>query len=911
MHYFKQLLTLLLLICSTASVFAHKKHFVTIADSPNKIAPSNSVYIYADKEGKQTFSSVLSQPELFEATDRNYINYGIQTSAVWMHMNFLNVSGKTEDITINLNNSDINYITFYELKNGKLSNKKVTGERVNTNDPILFLQGYNYQLTIEPEANVELYIKVENSKDAIALPYSIQKTHFFLKEQHINTMKDIFMYGFLSFIVIISFITFLGLKDKQFLYFGIYIASTLILTATVNGYIYKFILTDFPVISDKLRIFSIYSAILFSGLYSSSYLGLKKCSKKEYKYFNIFLLSFFATSVFAASDGSALIFTFYLYLVYAIITLTGILLFSFKYRKIQPFQSTILIFSYILPFVSVLLMLLRNIGFFEHHSVLIGFDYTIATQSLILIYGLVKTSRHNEKLILQDLKSKNLEIEVNNDKLTSAVKQLQRLKIASSKTENGIAIFEENNNVEWHNNSYNDLTSEFGCDNTKCNAKDRIYKHIDKCRKEKANTSFNLVNNPKDKKRKIYRVSLTPIINDQHKIENIIAVFTDISEIVKAHQENKRLNELLMQSQKMETIGKLAGGIAHDFNNLLTPIIGYSEMMLDDVEDNEAHEDLSVIHNSALRAKQLVAQILSFSKYFKEVKKHVSIHDLIEEEISILKSALPANIEMQFIRNKHNFFIYADETQIHQVILNLCTNAKQAIGSENGTVKIITEPAVLPSENGEIEAVKIIVSDSGSGIPPKLINNIFTPFFTTKSKAKGTGLGLSIAKEIITKYNGQISVESEIGKGTSFSVTLPVSDQTTEAIVKNSTIKHSGSGKKIMLVDDTAEITAMLERMLKAKNYSVESYNSSPQALSNFRKNADEYFAVITDQTMPEMSGDKLAENMIQHKPDINIIIITGYSETLTEEKSLEIGVKKMLLKPIDSEALLSTLEAL
>lgn len=912
MHRIKPLLTILALLFSSMNMIAHGKHYFTITDSDNAETKQGSTYFFADKKGEHSFSNILVHPEYFTELKRNFINFGIQTSTVWLHMNILNATGSEQDITINLNNSDLNYISFYELRNGKLVNKKVTGERVMTNDPILYQQGYNYQFALSAESITEIYVKIKNNNDAIVIPFSVLKTQTFLKNQHINTMKDIFLYGFLCLIIIISLITYTSLRQKQFLYFGFYVMSTLMLTATVNGYVYKFFLTDFPVLADKMRIFAIYSAVLFSGLYSATYLGLKQWSIKKYKLFIIFLYSFYATSIFASSDGFTLLMTFYLYLIYALGCIGGILFFAILRRKEKPFQSTILIISFILPFISVSLMFLRNIGLFEHHTVLIGFDYTIAIQSVVLIFGLVKTSRENEITILSDLKVKNLEIAINNDKLSSANKQLKRLTIASSKTENGIAIFDTQNQIEWHNDSFHSLLKDFGCnEKEECPAQTRLYNHIAKCIDRKCNISFNLVNFNEKKAGDIYRVSLTPLLNDSQIVTSIIAVFTDISEIVKAHQENKRLNDLLMQSQKMETIGKLAGGIAHDFNNLLTPIIGYSEMMLDDAEDETNREDLSIIHNSALRAKQLVAQILSFSKYFKEVKKHVAIHDLIDEVVSILKSALPSNIQMHFDKGNENYYIYADPTQIHQVILNICTNAKQAIAPNNGTISISTSKSTLEVEGANVDSVTISISDTGSGIPPKMLSNIFTPFFTTKSKSKGTGLGLSIAKDIITKYNGQISVESILGKGTLFSITLPTNEDEIPAEDKTRDTIHSGSGKRIMLVDDNQEITDMLKRLLTNKKYKVDCYNSSLKALNHFRKHSQDYFAVITDQTMPEISGDKLSENMIQHKKDIKIIIITGYSETLTVEKSKEIGIKKMLLKPLDSDTLLSALEDL
>lgn len=901
----KKLLTLAIFLFTISSIFGRGKDYIIITEHEDIISATNGVFIYSEAGINSSLPSIISHPEKFKRADNLHINYGIQTEAIWLKFKLINSCNNPQDITININNSDLNLIKFYEFRSGKLINQKETGERTNSEDPILRLKGYNYQMTLSPQETSEMYIKVSNNKDAITFPFSINKTIHFLDRQQSLTFQNAFTYGFLCFIIILSLLMYVRLREHQYLFFSLYITFTVCLTATINGYTFKYVFTEHPIIADKLRIIFIYFAVLFAGLYTSTYMQLKKWSKKSYLYFRIFLFTVFSTVVFAAFEGKQLLFTFYIYLGYAVTTLSLIIFYSFRYFKNQPFQSTTLLISFIFPFISVFLMFLRNIGLYESKSVLIGFDYAVITQTLILAYGLINSSRNNQDKILNDLKAKNNQVKINNTKLINANKQLQRLTIASSKTENGIAIFTTSQKTEWSNAAFNKIIKEFGCEQKECKAQKELEEKIYRCAKEQQTIGFNLINYKKQKPENIYRVLLTPVLNDKKMTENIIAVFTDVTEIVKAHQENKRLHELLMQSQKMETIGKLAGGIAHDFNNLLTPIIGYSDMILEDGEHESIEDDITIIKNSAERAKQLISQILSFSKYFKEVKETVSVHEIIDEVISILKSALPSNISINIHKEKGDLYIYADPTQIHQVILNICTNAKQAISPHNGNITIKTE---LIHNNAD---VKISISDTGSGIPKELLSNIFTPFFTTKSNEKGTGLGLSIAKDIIEKYKGSISVESKEGEGTCFSIVFPQTERAAKKPQEQLAVDFNGKGKRIMLVDDSEEITSMLKKLLESKSYKVDAFNSSFKALTAFTHAPDQYFAVVTDQTMPEMTGDKLAENIKDIREDIKVVIITGYSETLTKERTAELNINKLLLKPLGSTDLLQTLQDL
>jgi PAS domain S-box-containing protein len=390
-----------------------------------------------------------------------------------------------------------------------------------------------------------------------------------------------------------------------------------------------------------------------------------------------------------------------------------------------------------------------------------------------------------------------------------------------------------------------------------------------------------------------------PIIDSNGKIKGYRGINKNIT-------SQRKLEAQLRQAQKMESIGTLAGGIAHDFNNILFPILGHTEMLLEDVpEDSPFQDSLKAICTSALRARDLVKQILTFSRQEKNELKLLKIQPIIKEALKLIRSSIPTTIEIKHDIHADCGVIKADPTQIHQIIMNLTTNAYHAMEKTGGQLKValkeikfskydVIDPDMLPGPYA-----CITVSDTGKGIDKKLTGKIFDPFYTTKEKGKGTGMGLSVVHGIVISMNGAIKVNSQPGKGTKFNVYLPVEKTFSETQGIKPTAKTQGGTEQILLVDDEEAILTMGKKILERLGYQVTSHTSSIEALEAFRVNPDKFDLVVTDMAMPNMPGDKLAVDLVKIRSDIPILLCTGFSETMSEEKAASLGIKGFLLKPI------------
>jgi len=376
--------------------------------------------------------------------------------------------------------------------------------------------------------------------------------------------------------------------------------------------------------------------------------------------------------------------------------------------------------------------------------------------------------------------------------------------------------------------------------------------------------------------------------------------------IVNDISEKKKLENQIQQSQKMESIGTLAGGIAHDFNNILFPIVGHTEMLLEDVsKDSPFRASLNQIYTGAMRASELVKQILTFSRQESGELKLMKMQPIIKEALKLIRSTIPTTIEIKQNISPACGVIKADPTKIHQIVMNLATNAYHAMEETGGELKVSLnelELSTLDLINPDMATggyVCLTVADTGKGMDKNIINQIFDPFFTTKKKSKGTGLGLSVIHGIVTSMNGAIQVYSEPGKGTVFNIYLPVEKSRFTEQISNSNVKAQRGTEKILLVDDEEAILSMEKLMLERLGYHVTSRTSSIEALEAFRAAPDKFNLVITDMAMPNMPGNKLSVALIRIRPDIPVLLCTGFSETMSEEQAASIGIKGFLWKPI------------
>jgi len=377
-------------------------------------------------------------------------------------------------------------------------------------------------------------------------------------------------------------------------------------------------------------------------------------------------------------------------------------------------------------------------------------------------------------------------------------------------------------------------------------------------------------------------------------------------ERIEKQKERKELAFRLQQAQKMEAIGTLAGGIAHDFNNILSIILGYTEMAKEDAPPGSAYsQKLNNVLQAGHRAKDLVHQILAFSRQAEVEKMPLRPQPIIKEALKMLRSSIPTTIEIQENISQACGNIYADPTQLHQIIMNLCTNAFHAMEAKGGVLGVDLKiadsvPLELKSGTDEINEsfIEFSCSDTGQGIGPDTIDKIFDPFFTTKEKGKGTGMGLAITYSIVKESGGVITVDSQLGKGTAFHIYLPqIKEETAPASLEDPIVL--GGRERILFVDDEELLANMGKEMLERLGYHVTVKQISFEAMETFQNQPDKFDLVITDQTMPGMTGFDLAKRMIKIRPDIPIILCTGYSTLVGEDEAKAQGIKGFVFKPI------------
>lgn len=392
----------------------------------------------------------------------------------------------------------------------------------------------------------------------------------------------------------------------------------------------------------------------------------------------------------------------------------------------------------------------------------------------------------------------------------------------------------------------------------------------------------------------------------------LLLIIEDISktkEMERAQKENERL---ISQMQRMEAIGTLAGGIAHDFNNILSAIIGYTEIALTEATKGSMLEkNLLAVCSAGQRATDLVKQILTVARQPDKKRSVIQPKVITKEVLKFIRSTTPT-----FIKITHKIdsdaSIMADATQIHQLLMNLCTNAIQAMEDSGGELHVSIKDVFFDNRNLLIDMkpgpyIEIKVSDTGGGIAPESIDLIFDPYFTTKGPGEGTGLGLATVHGIVKNCKGKIQVVSQPGKGTKFTIHLPVSQNLTEKKTKTPEKLPSGQ-EKILVVDDEATIAKMVGSLLESLGYSVTAKSNGIEALELFKERPDDFDLILSDITMPDITGDKLAMEVMKIRPDIPIVLCTGYSKLMSKEDALKLGIRAFIHKPFTLKDLAQTI---
>ena len=389
---------------------------------------------------------------------------------------------------------------------------------------------------------------------------------------------------------------------------------------------------------------------------------------------------------------------------------------------------------------------------------------------------------------------------------------------------------------------------------------------------------------------------------------------TDINARKQAEREKEKLQLQLLQAQKLESIGNLAGGIAHDFNNILSAILGYTELALDDVEKGSLIENnLNEVFTAGRRARDLVQQILAFARQADAELKPLQVSKIAKEALKLIRSTIPTTIEIR--QNIDcDALIMGDPTQINQIFMNLCTNAAFAMEQAGGILAVDLSDVELDNKAPLVQSglspgnyLLTTIADTGTGIARDILDSIFEPYFTTKGVGEGTGLGLAVVHGIVEGYGGKITVTSDLGQGTVFSVYLPITRTHDDYRPFEEAILPTGN-ERILLVDDESSIAKVGSQILERLGYRVAARTSSVEALELFRAKPDDFDLVVTDMTMPNMTGDQLATELIKIRPDVLVILCTGYSNKISDQSAQAMGIKALIYKPIVKADLAKTM---
>lgn len=399
----------------------------------------------------------------------------------------------------------------------------------------------------------------------------------------------------------------------------------------------------------------------------------------------------------------------------------------------------------------------------------------------------------------------------------------------------------------------------------------------------------------KDGDETVFDITASPIKDRNGEVSGVIVIAQNAT-------EQYRLERQLRHTQKMEAIGTLAGGVAHDFNNVLTPIMGYTEIIRlklkqDRFGDKAVYDYLEEILKAAKRAKSLVEQVLTFSRSIEKRAVLQYLHPIVKEVMKLMRVTLPSTIVIVEEVNEKCGRVLIDPVQIHQVLINLCTNAAHAMTGKHGVLTVKLDR--LPLEEDGRDWLELSVSDTGMGIEAELLDRIFEPYFSTKEKTSGTGMGLAMVHGIISRQGGKITVESEIGKGSVFRVRLPIAQKETaiEQVVTLGELQ-SGSGR-ILLVDDEEQVVQVTGEILQSLGYEVVGNTSAEEALRIFTSGPEDFDLVLTDLTMPGLTGLELSEQVKELRPSIPVVLFTGYSDQVSKDAAVEAGIDEYCMKPI------------
>jgi len=841
--------------------------------------------------------------ERFKNIPKDEVHIDFGKNSFWLHFVVRNDYNFNETYFLEIDNSTADIVQLYSASPDftKISNQ--TGDATPFDSREIFHDNFIFELSIDANSHRDYFIHIQSNGNALNFPIYLHKPSSLIKESNNKFLLNGIFIGLIIAIALASFFTLLvNIKEKNYYFFVLYTIIGGIWILNLEGFCYQYFWSNSPTFNGLMNVILPELGCYFLARFAIGFLNVKKHNP-------------FLHNSIAISSNSILLIIFILFLGFfnysTLVTISLVIMIAVSIHvlltamfllHVTPRNASFFLIAYT-PFIIGVIWLILNVYFgissIEVREFVI--KISLLSQVIILHYGItdkIKKQRDQFEGALKESEEKHRRILEN--------------------TVESIFVF-EGHKIRYYNDHFLQLTgltkkdielSSYFETNYVDESKsiENFLNSITDSEKLKNTKTLNIIN----KKNEECWIELNSVEVPWGGKKALLIFMHDITLKMKAEKEREKLELQLWHSQKMETIGTLAGGIAHDFNNILTPILGYAELALESLDEkNEIWEDLKSIEESAIRAKELIKQMLSFSRQIDNSNKPVKLSDSFKELNNFLKASLPSSVNFSIQNHIRNNVVFIDPTNLNQILINVTTNAFQSLVNGKGNIVIkaeIINGSTLKDRNKEIKSIKyaqISVTDNGTGMDESVLNRIFEPFYTTKEIGKGTGLGLSVVHGIVVNNGGAIFVDSEIGKGSTFSILLPAFTEDREIQQESKPEPIHRGDEKILLVDDEYIVSATIKKMLIKLGYKVSVMNDSAKALRVIEDFPHKYDLVISDITMPEITGIDIAYRAHEANPKLKIILVTG----LLNADELKMSLPKfcyIIKKPFDLKDLSS-----
>ncbi len=911
----------------------------------------SSVGYLADEHDRYCIDDIVENSIHFvEVTEKNK-NQKFTYGSIWVKLTAKNNTRKKKDLLLQYNQVWTGYVDFYHHENTGLAHIR-TGTAFNYQNRPYNHETFIFPVSLTPGYN-NYYFRLK-SRDRIVLDFRLWEREKFAEKFERSMPVLWIFYSIILAMLLYNIFLFFFIKEKIYFLYVMLFFSFLIFLSCFDGTGFRFFWPWAPALNDILTSVMLFFLVFCVLLFFREFSGIKKISPVLTRYLDILSVLTLVVIAVKLIHPPLIVFSWGLPLLqliaFSLLAVTSYL----SVKKARPAIIFLIAFGILIIFGllnSFISMGLLGESKFIHYGMHLGAIAVAIVFSLAMADNVnrVRLENENAALTIRDqyskLKITNQELEATNEELQAAMEEQEstndELQRSMEELENAnMRIFtnEQRLNAIFNHAAIaiavidrdgNPLQINDYCVQLSGYTREEIFElnYMDVIPPEDISVSRELIGKLFNGELNSYRtdrcykrknqeliwvdLSMTLLLDEKGEPAGIIGVALDITEKINSEKEKEKIQAQLRQSQKMEAVGTLAGGIAHDFNNILTAVIGFTELSLHDIPGNhQITDNLQQVLQSAYRARDLVKQLLTLSRQKDQEKRIVRIEPVLTESVKLMRATIPVTIEIDVKTEFDNDAVIADPTNIHQVIINLCTNAAHSMAQKGGVLKIVLKNTIIDDEfnglHGNLKIGKYIViqvTDTGHGIPSAIRDRIFDPFFTTKEKGMGTGLGLSVVQGIVRNLGGDILVNSEENKGSEFEIFIPVikfdedeSEKQTEEI--------AGGDESILLVDDERAIAVMNSRILERLGYDVEYTTDSRYALEMIKKEPHRFDLIVTDQTMPRITGDELAVEVLKINPGLPIILCTGFSEIIDQEGAEEIGITTFLYKPVVMEDL-------